>query len=963
MALTDAIPQINPLQLAAQDRTIYHLTLQAITSLSDTNINAEKAIGDIYMLNAASEKRPVYWDGTAFQKVLRSDYDEVLSGQWSFSPGVARTPFLLGTNAYDQLVSRFNADLVDGKHADAALTNNTIPIRDASGRIKAADPSAIDDVATKGWTETLTQGFKGRGEARVAFTANFASTMASNVLTATSNGSINSSGITDGVTNLALNNEVLLVNQTTQAHNGKYFVSQVGDAGNPAKLTRTTNMDQDAEVSNGISVLVNEGTINAGSSWALSTTGTITLNTTALVWQVFARAGNYAAGNGMVKVGLTFHAIQSAAYTTGAMVWASGTATLALTGALSGLLMSNGASGPGAVTGLTADALPRYKGASPWLQDSCLIDNGTVLTTSRAFKPNADGTMDLGASGGTWKDFYSKSATLNNGVNGTGVIHLMLQAGSPSKNRWGLGLRIAETGSSNTGSDMILNRYDDAGGLLGEAVRIKRSNGYLSINTTQQDERVCLNGGIAVVQSTSGTGASPSEDANGFFYLSGTGTSKAGMFFRNEYNDNFGAWLVLKTNPVGGAGAVERMFISPAGDIGVGTAKPLGTLDLGSATAGKSIVWGGATGANHYLSIGSAYSSGSMLLLRGLHANTAADDVRVSWTGTMAHAGVRIGGTSGEADIYLFAEPPNFRTRGDFFDWNAYGKWRFTGATGLAEFNPGTTPSAGLLLNMAPLAAAGTKDSHSLNCRARSYDTASHSIEWRQFVLSTSNAGASSFVLEKSFDGGSWSRMLQLTDNAELKNLRMLSSEGLGNNVDLDLRATGSVRSYVDTDGDTSGAKWSWFATSTEVATMSKSGSLRLGDSTAPTARLHPKAGVATAGGAPLKFDSGVLLTSAEQGSMEYDGAQIYFSRASTATRCAMVLGRSFLVGDGTNATITLTHNLGTQNVVPLCVRVSDNQVVGGPKVVASAADSVTLTFSGVPTTNQYRVILLSCGI
>ena len=34
-------------------------------------------------------------------------------------------------------------------------TPSTIPLRDASGRMKAADPSASDDVATKGYTDSL----------------------------------------------------------------------------------------------------------------------------------------------------------------------------------------------------------------------------------------------------------------------------------------------------------------------------------------------------------------------------------------------------------------------------------------------------------------------------------------------------------------------------------------------------------------------------------------------------------------------------------------------------------------------------------------------------------------------------------------------------------------------------------------------------------------------------------------
>jgi hypothetical protein len=45
---------------------------------------------------------------------------------------------------------------------------------------------------------------------------------------------------------------------------------------------------------------------------------------------------------------------------------------------------------------------------------------------------------------------------------------------------------------------------------------------------------------------------------------------------------------------------------------------------------------------------------------------------------------------------------------------------------------------------------------------------------------------------------------------------------------------------------------------------------------TSPTAVLHLKAGTATASTAPLKFTSGVLLTTPETGAVEFDGTNYY---------------------------------------------------------------------------------------
>jgi hypothetical protein len=52
----------------------------------------------------------------------------------------------------------------------------------------------------------------------------------------------------------------------------------------------------------------------------------------------------------------------------------------------------------------------------------------------------------------------------------------------------------------------------------------------------------------------------------------------------------------------------------------------------------------------------------------------------------------------------------------------------------------------------------------------------------------------------------------------------------------------------------------------------------------APTARLHLMAGAAAANKAPLKFTSGTLLTTPENGSMEYDGTSFYLTSGGVRT-------------------------------------------------------------------------------
>ncbi|WAB09541.1 hypothetical protein SEA_WOOPER_38 [Gordonia phage Wooper] len=55
-------------------------------------------------------------------------------------------------------VSTALGDKLDADEVSAAPTANTVPRRDASGRMKAADPAAAADVATRGWVEEVTAG-------------------------------------------------------------------------------------------------------------------------------------------------------------------------------------------------------------------------------------------------------------------------------------------------------------------------------------------------------------------------------------------------------------------------------------------------------------------------------------------------------------------------------------------------------------------------------------------------------------------------------------------------------------------------------------------------------------------------------------------------------------------------------------------------------------------------------------
>lgn len=93
----------------------------------------------------------------------------------------------------------------------------------------------------------------------------------------------------DGVA-VVLNDRVLVKNQAATDDNGIYLCTTEGTAEAAFVLTRATDFDQAAanEVARGEGALASEGTANAGTSWILTTSGTITVDTTGLT---FAQGG------------------------------------------------------------------------------------------------------------------------------------------------------------------------------------------------------------------------------------------------------------------------------------------------------------------------------------------------------------------------------------------------------------------------------------------------------------------------------------------------------------------------------------------------------------------------------------------------------------------------------------------------------------------------------------------------
>lgn len=168
----------------------------------------------------------------------------------------------------------------------------------------------------------------------------------------------------------------------------------------------------------------------------------------------------------------------------------------------------------------------------------------------------------------------------------------------------------------------------------------------------------------------------------------------------------------------------------------------------------------------------------------------------------------------------------------------------------------------------------------------------------------------------------------------DLRVNRTETTLGSGAQYLLDLQVGGTTKFNISNLGD------GYFAGSVGIKNASS------------TAYLHLGAGTATASTAPLKFTSGTNLTTAEAGSMEYDGTNLFFTRAgtvreyvSTGLRASASLDfGNTPAGTSTDLTMTVT-GASDGDVCSLGVPNVSTVTDGSFSCWVSAADTVTVRY------------------
>jgi hypothetical protein len=126
-------------------------------------------------------------------------------------------------------------------------------------------------------------GFSPKGDCRLLSNSNLVGTYNNGTAGVGATFTLTATGVLtiDNVA-VALNDRILLKGQTSSAQNGMYLCTTAGATGVAAVLTRATDYDSSAEILTGTYTNITDGDTYAGTFWYMSTSGTITVGTTAI---------------------------------------------------------------------------------------------------------------------------------------------------------------------------------------------------------------------------------------------------------------------------------------------------------------------------------------------------------------------------------------------------------------------------------------------------------------------------------------------------------------------------------------------------------------------------------------------------------------------------------------------------------------------------------------------------------
>lgn len=229
--------------------------------------------------------------------------------------------------------------------------------------------------------------------------------------------------------------------------------------------------------------------------------------------------------------------------------------------------------------------------------------------------------------------------------------------------------------------------------------------------------------------------------------------------FDQDTGDDKGSGIVgISQDAAGGVGELgfitttgnfsyERMRIDRYGNVGIGTKSPQDVLDLGDATGGKGIAWGGPTGIGHYSTIWSEYGTASIVIGAGLKGSTTNADFIYPYTGTIGYAAIELDSFSNDG-IKFYTAPNGSRTKDAVATKLERMRIDTSGNVGIGT----TVPSASLSISKQTTALSGTGNSYGLYL----YPTSSGAT----YVEALTGGASNTDLKLRSYNNGTYNQLI-----------------------------------------------------------------------------------------------------------------------------------------------------------------------------------------------------------
>lgn len=251
---------------------------------------------------------------------------------------------------------------------------------------------------------------------------------------------------------------ILVKDEAAQANNGIYTWATGGTV-----LTRATDADTYGPAVNQLSqndyFFTQNGTVNKGNSYILTTVGTITFGTTALTFSQFSTSQVYSAGTGLTLTGQTFSITTPISPALGGMgVVNNPASTIAISGNFASTFTITGVT---AVTFPTAGTLATLAGTETFTNKT--LTNPTVTNyVETRYAPAAGSAFTVDLANGTVQQFTlnaNGTITLPASVSGKSYIIIITYNGAYTLT-WSGGSTLKWPGGATPTASSASGKYD-----------------------------------------------------------------------------------------------------------------------------------------------------------------------------------------------------------------------------------------------------------------------------------------------------------------------------------------------------------------------------------------------------------------------------------------------------------------------------------------------------------------------